>query len=112
MGMNNKNDYEVEWAGSTTSGVIDLYSKGAPMAIVTPASFGATAITFEAATSANGTFAPVNKEDGTAISVTVSDTAAGWADLTNIFPASVRYVKLVAGSSITQTATLVTRDAA
>jgi hypothetical protein len=81
------------------------------MALITPASFGATSITFEAATTFGGTYTPVYDETGAAITITVSSTNAGWYDLTNIFPASVQFVKLVASASITKTATLVGRDA-
>jgi hypothetical protein len=103
-------NYTVTWTSSATSAALDIITVSPPMALVIPASFGASTITFEAAPTTDGTYAPVYDETGAAISITVNASTAGWYDLTNIFPASVRFVKLVAGSSITQTATLVGRD--
>lgn len=107
---NVKNAYTVTWSGSATSLEVPILSNGSPMALVLPASFGATSITFTASITPGGTHYPVKKEDNTSITVTVDSTNSGWYDLTNIFPASVRYVKLVASTSITKTGYLVARD--
>lgn len=109
----NNNSYlvqDVNFVGSATSTEIISLSGGSPVAIITPASLGATTFTFTAATSPTGTFYPVNDQTGTAITVTVSTSAAGWADITSIFPASVQYVKVISGTSITKTIQLVSRN--
>lgn len=107
----NKSAFGVVWNGSATSLPIDLFTNGTPMALVVPASFTATSISFTAAVRAlDGTYYTVKNESGATITVTVDGTNAGWYDLTNIFPASVRFVKLVASTSITNTAELVVRD--
>lgn len=105
-----KNQYPVTITASTTSAAIDLYDKGYPVAIITPASLGATAITFTAALTSGGTYLPVKNEAGNSITVVVDTSSAGWYDLTNIFPSSVRFIKVVANASITKNLTLVTRD--
>lgn len=107
----NKSAFDIVWNGSATSLPIDIFTNGSPMALVVPASFTATSLTLQAAIrDINGTYFNVKNESNSAITITVDGTAAGWYDLTSIFPASVRYVKFVASSSITNTATLVTRD--
>lgn len=96
-------------AGTVSNEVIDLKGR-VPMAIVTPASFGATSITFQASDSPTGTFRAVYNDTGAAITVTVSSTLTAWTDITSIFPASVQFVKLVSGTSITNTCELVSRN--
>lgn len=86
-------------AAATESQMIDLAGCKV-VGLITPASLGATAITFKAATTDNGTFIDVNDETGAKITVTVHTSNAGWADLTNIFPASVRFVKVVTGTAL------------
>lgn len=104
------NNFSITWTASATSAAVDIFTRQPPMGLVIPASFGATSVTFEAAPTADGTYYPVRDDRGQAITVTIDGTNAAWYDLTNIFPASIRWVKLVAGSSITQTATLIGRD--
>ena len=108
--MANINNFQVTWTSSATSAAVDIYTRQAPMGLVIPDSFGATSITFEASTAIDGTYYAVKDESGAAITVTIDGTTGAWYDLTNIFPASVKFVKLVASTSITTTATLVGRD--
>lgn len=105
-----KNNFLISWSGSATSAAVDIYSNGAPMALVIPNSFGATSITLTASKSLGGAYYPVVDETNTAITITVDGTTGKWYDLTNIFPASVKFVKFVASTSITKEATLVARD--
>ena len=76
------------------------YVATSALALITPTNLGATAITFKASIAPDGTFIDVNDETGAKITVTVHTSNAGWADLTNIFPASVRFVKIVSGTSL------------
>lgn len=103
-------EQDVNFAASTIGTEVLSLEGRVPMAIITPASLGATAITFQSAIAADGTFYPVLKDDGTALTVTVSSTVAGWYDITSIFPASVQYIKIVSGTSITNSLKLISRD--
>lgn len=78
--------------------------------LITPASLGVTAIKFKAATAADGTYLPLKDETGTEISVTVDTSNAGWYDLSDIFPVSVRHIKLSVASTITKNVTLATMN--
>lgn len=108
------NDYtttDVDFAASATSGVLDLNGR-VPVAIVTPASFGQTTITFLASTEVGGTYYPVYDSTGTLVSATVSSSVASWTDLTSILPASVgAFVKLGTGGSVTETVQVISRNA-
>lgn len=83
--------------GATESGVVDLsYYKLA--AIQIPAMTGTT-LTFKAAESANGTFYPVYKDDGTLATLTVSGGRIVAVDIVAGSLAALRYIKLVSGAS-------------
>ena len=113
--FNNNNAYVSQTAvfdNSATSTIVEL-SGACPVAIVTPASFGQTTITFTAATTRDGTYYPVYDSTGTLITLTVSSSSASWTDITTIFPASVGgWVKLVTGGAITKNVEIVSRNMA
>lgn len=92
---------------STTSAAIDIAGTRI-VGLVTPASLGATVVTFLASTSLAGTYVDVNDADGAALSITVSTSSAGWADLTSVFPASIRFIKIKVNATITKNITLIT----
>lgn len=93
-------DLMAAFSASNLSNAIDL-SGCKIVGFVTPASLGTTALSVQAATTENGTYIDVVDETGAVITATVSTSAANWCDLTNIFPASIRFIKLKAGTSIT-----------
>lgn len=113
-----RDKYTFTFTASDTSAAKQLSNNGAPLALVTPASLGATSITFLWCETASGTYIPVNDHTGAAITVTVSTSAAGLADLTTIFPASVSllgklnlgWLKLKAGASITASVDVIAMD--
>lgn len=102
---------DIRFAASATSGIISLDGL-IPIAIVTPASFTATSITFQHSTTQDGTFYDVYDDTGAKITITVSGSNASWTDITNVCPASCGgFIKLVASTSITNTVQLVSRNA-
>jgi len=109
------NDYntdDVNFVSSATSGVLDLHGRS-PVAIVTPATFGQTTITFQAATEVGGTYYPVHGPTGTLLSITVDATNARWTDISGLALDSVgAFIKLVAGGSITKTVQVISRNKA
>lgn len=114
MGVFTNNNYYTNQAAtfssSTTSNAIQLNGYS-PMALVTPATFGATSITFKASIDGT-TYYTVNDDTGLPITITVSSTAAGWADITNVFPASVgSFIQLVTNTAASGTVQLISRDA-
>jgi hypothetical protein len=98
----------VSFANAATSGEIDLGAESI-MSLLVPASFGLAAITFQASLTKGGTFYAVYASTGAAITVTVSATAAGIYDLTSIFPAGVRYIKLAVASAITKDVQIISK---
>ena len=107
--MNLQGIVPISFVGSATSGAVELWNTGYPVGMMIPAGFTATTISFQASDTLAGTYAPVKDETGATITVTVDGTNASWVDLTNIFPASVKFMKLVAGTSITNTVELIQR---
>lgn len=101
---------DINFAASATGTEIVNLTGRSPIAIVTPASLGATTFTFTSSVTLGGTYYPVNDATGATITVTVSATNGGWADITSIFPASVQFVKLVSGTSMTKTVQLISRN--
>ena len=107
------NDYNTDdasFVASTTSATVDLHGR-VPMALVVPAAFGATAITFLSSTELAGTYYPVYDGLGGLVTVALPAPAAAWVDITPIFPASVgAFVRLVANAPITGTAQIISRS--
>lgn len=82
--------------GQTKSGAVDLGGRTL-QGIFTPGALTGTALTFEAAPTADGTYVPVRKEDGSAYTLTVAASRYTRVDAT-LF-AGLRFIKVVSGSS-------------
>ena len=83
-------------ATSTTSAAIDL--GGASIAaIIFPAAFTGTTITFTVCDTASGTFVPLYDSSGSIVTVSVTVSAAVGFLITDF--AAFRYVKIVSGSA-------------
>lgn len=110
----NNNSYvtqDATFASATTTDIVDL-NGAVPVAVVTPASFGQTSITFQHATTIDGTFYDVYDYTGTKITLTVSSSAASWTDITSVFPASCGgFLKLITGGSVSKTVQVISRNA-
>lgn len=113
-----RDKYTFTFAGATTSNAKQLTNNGAPLALITPASLGTTSLSFLWCETEGGTYLPVNDYTGSPITVTVSTSAAGFADLTTVFPAAIGllgsltkgWLKLQAGASITASVDLISVD--
>jgi hypothetical protein len=110
--MNLKGIIPVSFAGSATSGAFEIWNAGTIVGINVPASFTATSLRFQASETLTGTYADVKNEAGNNIVITVDGANASWIDLTNVFPISVKFGKLVASTSITNTVELIQRKLA
>lgn len=81
---------------ATVSDVIDCIKRGPPGGLQMPAAFTGTAITFQVATTEEGTYQAFHK-DGSAVSVTVANSLYIWLDPSIFY--CVKYMKLVSGST-------------
>jgi hypothetical protein len=89
---------------ATKTGVIDLGGLEL-VGFFVPTGFDGTTVSFEAATSAAGTFMPVHNGNGTAYSLTIA--ANSYVPITNLaYTAGLRYIKLVASSTQSGASTL------
>lgn len=71
-----------------------------------PAGIEGTTVTFEASGALDGTYAPVQKEDGTAYTLTFTGGAAAYVPVDLVVFAGVRFLKHVFGTAQTGTGTI------
>lgn len=103
---------EVAFTSSATSAELDLGNETV-VGIIIPASFTATTLKLQSAEKKGGTYVDVELVDSqmsvTTFEWTVDGTNRSQYSLGGSFPPDVRYMKLVAGSSITATVIVITK---
>lgn len=101
------------FAGSATSAELDLTNRTI-VGVIIPASFTATTLKVQSAEQLGGTYADVelvaSDMSVTTMQWTVDDANRSQYSLGGSFPPDVRYAKFVAGSSITATIIVITKE--
>jgi len=96
-----------------TSGVTDALdlNKKTIMGVLTPTSLGSAQVSFKGALSFTGDYFDVYDSANALIKLTVDSSSARYYDMTSVFPAGVRYVKLVAtGATDSKVLKLIARE--
>src|SRR3954454_17655175 len=92
----------------TTSGAVDL-SGCTLVGLFIPSTFDGTTLTITASSALGGTYVSVQQDHTSGSAYTITTAASRYVPLDNLdIPAGLEFIKLVAGSSQTTTATVIT----